>query len=127
MTLFRNRRRPDDEPEYVPEPQPVPHPNVSANGFNPPVMRQAMFDALAERIGYNYASLAAEDFARHIEHDPVNGVEQAYYCLTGKLLETIDALSGAPMAELAGLSTTAPSYVTTTDGPIAFTVFRKDN
>lgn len=116
MALFR-RRNEEEPPEDT-------GPQLSANGFNPVEARDELFVALEKRIGVEYAAMVRRDFDEHITTDPVNGVEAAYYCLSGKLIDYVDALN-----IISGRTPTTPkdstAPTTNTDGPEDFTVFRK--
>lgn len=111
------RRSAPQAPAYDPQ-----NPPVSADGWDPKKMRDVVFATLATRIGPDLAAGMREDFEHHLVEDPINGVEAAWMCLCGKLVETIDkfndALSGhAMVGSMAGGG----------DSPISpFTTFRKD-
>lgn len=90
-------------------------------------MRPALFAALSDRIGAEYAAVMAEDFQKHIDADPVNGIEQAYYCLSGKMIDYVDVLNGSPMdGLLSGASAGFNAASLPSAGPTDFTVFRKE-
>lgn len=54
-------------------------------------MRDVVFETLAKRLGDSGAAVMKADFMGHIEEDPDgDGVEVAYLCLVGKLVDTVD-------------------------------------
>lgn len=94
------------------QPQPTP---LADSDWNPTEIRNALFKVLDSRLGKENGKVIREDFDKHIAADPRHGVEQAYVCLLGKLIEYTDALndeqSSLSSAEIAGVN--------------AFSVFRK--
>jgi hypothetical protein len=56
-------------------------------------MRDVVFETLAQRVGETNAAVMKADFQGHIDEDPKgDGVEVAYLCLVGKLVDTVDRL-----------------------------------
>lgn len=108
------------------QPDPPGDTHASANGFNPEQGRTSLFEALASRVGPENAALMRQDFDRHMDEDPINGLEQAYYCLTGKLIEYSDALNDA-LDEHHTPPKQQPADLGTDSQPISpFTFYRKE-
>src|SRR5437879_5191287 len=91
--MFR-RQRPDEptQPETVnvvnPDlAEPEKHGPLSPEEFEPERVRDLCFSVLEKRIGKEMADAMREDFDAHLEKD---GIEQAYVCLFGKLVNAID-------------------------------------
>lgn len=106
-------------PAYDPK-----NPPPSPDGWDPVKMRELVFRTLAGRVGPDAAQALREDFDHHLDEDPVNGVESAWICLCGKLVETIDKFN-----EMLGGALPGPN------GPVGggdeapvspFTMYRKD-
>lgn len=105
----------------------------AAPEFDPVKMRETVFATLSTRVGPEMAAVLREDFDHHIAEDPVNGVEAAWMCLCGKLVETIDRfndlLNGTMppgLADALGGFGAGPAS-SGGNGPInPFTTFRKD-
>lgn len=114
----------------TPTPEPTPaydpkNPPPSADGWSPSKMRDVVFQTLAVRVGSELAQNMREDFDHHIDEDPINGIEAAWICLTGKLVETIDKFNDA----LGGRVLPGPGGPVSagSDTPVSpFTTFRKD-
>lgn len=96
--------------------------------WDPVPVRDTVFQTLATRVGPSAAAELREDFDHHIEKDPVNGVEAAWMCLCGKLVETIDRFNDLLNGTLPGMpGAPEPKYGDGGDEPISpFTTFRKD-
>lgn len=120
-------RRPKNQPIAPPAAPEAPAPaapGVSANGFDPQKSRPVLFQQLAIRVGEENAEAMSDDFYAHIGHDPVNGVEQAYICLVGKLVDYVDALNAS--TSLAGLGLGTDTDEPEATPPSDFAVFRKE-
>lgn len=63
---------------------------TSFKNFDANKTREAIFKALELRIGKENTDLVKDDFLGHITDDPIHGVEKAYVCLLGKIVEMVD-------------------------------------
>ena len=111
----------------TPDPSPGTQPaeNASPEEIDINKVRDNVFLALGTRVGTDTAAMLRQDFDEHIAEDPVNGVELAYVCLCGKLVDVVDKFNDV----LNGVPFGGPSQYNNGggDGPISpFTMFRKD-
>lgn len=117
---FNSKKSIESRTDYDPK-----NPPLSADGWDPKPMRDLVFQAIGNRVGEDLAAGLREDFDHHLESDPVNGVEAAWICLTGKMIETIDKFNEA-INSLSGLG----AFGGNAGGgapPSPFTMYRKDN
>lgn len=99
------------------------NPPLSADGWSPLDARNMVFDVLGNRLGKETEEALREDFQHHIDEDPINGVEAAWMCLCGKLIDGMDKLNNYIAASNGGYSGSASGG---SGGVSPFTTFRKD-
>jgi hypothetical protein len=56
-------------------------------------MRNMVFETLGKRVGEANAAIMKSDFMGHIAEDPKDGVEVAYLCLLGKMVDMVDRIN----------------------------------
>jgi hypothetical protein len=61
--------------------------------FDRQKMRNMVFETLGKRVGEANAAVMKSDFMGHIAEDPKDGVEVAYLCLLGKMVDMVDRIN----------------------------------